>query len=127
MKLNSKTILVVVHDSRAMDIFLLDGSVASIHHNGERFLTTYIQNRVSPDDLRNPDLWNLDVLTESKQMIKDWSMSEKFISSKMIYDAARWLYVGFVTGTIVFVNSYNDVADCMEKAGIWNTVNPNMY
>jgi len=105
-----------------MDIFLLDGGIASIHHNGNNFLTTYIQNRVTPDDLRNPDLWNTDVITDSKQYIKDWKPTQKHISSKMVLDAARWLLAGFGNGTILFLNSYNEVADLMEEAGIWNTV-----
>jgi len=125
MKLN-KTIL-VVSDNREMDIFLLDGGVASIHHNGFNFLTTYIQNRVTPDDLRNPDLWNTDVITDSKQYLKDWKPTQKHISSKMVLDAARWLLAGFGTGTILFLNNYNEVADLMEEAGIWNTVDASMY
>lgn len=125
MKLNN-TIL-VVGDHRSMDIFLLDGSVASIHHNGFNFLTTYIQNRVTPDDLRNPDFWNLEVIIDSKQYLKDWSKSKKFISSKMILDAANWLLAGFGTGTILFLKDYNEVADCMEKAGIWNSVDASNY
>jgi|JFJP01.1.fsa_nt_gi hypothetical protein len=120
MKLNNKTIL-VVSDNGEMDIFLLDGGVATIHHNGERFLTTYIQNRATPDDLRNPDFWTSDVMSDSKQYIKDWKPTQKYISSKMILDAARWLLAGFGNGTILFLNNYNEVADLMEEAGIWNT------
>ena len=70
------------------DIFMSDGGVASIHHNGEHIITTYYQDRCDSED---EYIW--EKLSEGKVYCKDWEGEDK-ITDEMLEDAVQWLYMG---------------------------------
>jgi len=64
-----------------------DGGVATIHHNGDNYVTTYYQSRLT--DVNDPqELWQ--ELGEGKTYSKDWI---QFDMPEMIYDILQWLCV----------------------------------
>ncbi len=75
------------------DIFISDGGVATLHHNGEHIITTYYQDRVVAEELNNDEsIW--EKLSEGKAYIKDWE-GRDIIDDEMIEDAVNWLCVGY--------------------------------
>ena len=78
----------VVIDGDDVDIFLSDGGVTAIHHNGEMFLSTYYQTRMTAEDLASDNVW--DNVGEGKAYTKEWG-GKQSIDIEMIMDAAGWL------------------------------------
>lgn len=78
----------VVGTSDEFDVITEDGGVASVHHNGENFLTTYYQSGLTDhSDLTRDNLW--EKLGEGKCQIKDWDFEADH--SVMVADALEWL------------------------------------
>jgi len=76
-------------DSNDITIRTDDGGVATIHHNGDHFVTTYYQSRDSDFEV------DWDELAEGKAYHKDWDKGkDDGIDDEMIEDALRWLVVG---------------------------------
>jgi hypothetical protein len=64
-----------------------DGGIATIHNNGDNFVTTYYQSRLT--DVNDPEeLWQ--ELGEGKTYSKDWGATT---IGEMIYDILQWLCV----------------------------------
>lgn len=66
-------------------IFLEDGGIATIHHNGEHLLTTTYQDKPK---IFNADMW--DVLSEGSIYINDWE-NKQSIDREVIEHALNWL------------------------------------
>ena len=64
-----------------------DGGIATIHHNGEHFITEYYQDRCFEE---KP---NWCILSEGKMNCKDWDKTKEKIDAEMIKDALAWLVV----------------------------------
>lgn len=73
-------------DQEDLDIYLSDGGVASLHHNGSHMVTTYYQSRIK--DINNPNNW--EILSEGKVYTKDWEDRQE-ADDDMILDAIIWL------------------------------------
>jgi hypothetical protein len=69
-----------------IDIRTEDGGVATIRHNGERYLTEYYQTR----DKGTTIDW--EKLAEGKMYCKEWDLNVTSISTPMIDDALAWLH-----------------------------------
>jgi hypothetical protein len=70
----------------SFDIITEDGGVVSVYHNGDNWVSTYYQYRLTdcvPDDY----MW--DKLSEYKVYIKDWESEST--KEEMIKDALDWL------------------------------------
>lgn len=95
---------------------LKDGGMASIYHNGERFLTNYYQTRFTEEELRHYEKWD-NSQQASKMYIKDWDEDVMFINQEMINDAAEWLLMGLDTSKtqITFLNDRHDMADILRE------------
>jgi hypothetical protein len=77
----------VVQGVEDTDIFMSDGGVATLHHNGEHMVTTYYQDRITSERYAE-DMW--DELAEGKTYCKDWEGEDK-TTTEMITDAILWL------------------------------------
>jgi hypothetical protein len=91
MRESVKPILIVdytvqTHDGE-MSVRVDDGGIATIRHNGERFLTDYYHDR---DD---NDIPNWEKLAEGKMSCREWPEDIEEISNVMIGEALEWLYV----------------------------------
>ena len=76
----------ISEDKREATILTEDGGVASIHHNGSHLITTRYQDRVNHFD--DDEMW--EILSESKQYLKDWKGKHE-VNEEMIHDALAWL------------------------------------
>jgi hypothetical protein len=75
------------------DIFISDGGVATLHHNGEHIVTTYYQDRVVAEELNDDEsIW--EKLSEGKVYMKDWE-GRDIVDDEMIEDAVNWLCPNF--------------------------------
>lgn len=84
-------------DSTEADVFMSDGGVATMHHNGEHIITTYYQRRVVAEEMEQEgieDIWEF--LSEGKAYCKDWEGEDK-VTMEMIKDAVHWLAPAFKT------------------------------
>lgn len=89
-------VFVVVSDNYELDIVLEDGGIASIHHNGEHFLTSYYQDRPTIEQYKNNTMFDADSpMNDSKMYLNDWDEGIDMINLDMIYDAAEWLDTSF--------------------------------
>lgn len=70
-----------------IDLILDDGSVATIHEEGERFLLTLYQSRISGHLSSYSALW--DDLSRGKCYIREYD--QRIIDSNIIKDALNWL------------------------------------
>jgi len=70
----------------SLDIITEDGGVASLHHNGDHYITTYYQRNLNDCDLNNY-IW--DELSEDKTYMTDWDGDPT--TSEVITDALNWL------------------------------------
>jgi hypothetical protein len=70
------------------DIITQDGGFASIHFNGDNYITDYYQTRLTEIDL-NDELW--EQMAEGKIYHKDWDTASS--KEQMINDALNWLVV----------------------------------
>lgn len=88
---------IVNHSDSEFDVYTEDGGVASVHHTGEDFVTTYFQRSIDIEDAQllshlrqHPeDLWTY--LSEGEVYIKHWDGSPSH--DEMIKDALSWLVV----------------------------------
>ena len=71
----------------SFDVITEDGGVASIHHNGDNYVTTYYRRRLDECD---PTKYLWDELSEGKTECKDWD-EEYPLEIVMILDALNWL------------------------------------
>ena len=76
-----------------MIVVVEDGGFADVNLDGEFPLTTYYQDRISPDlNLTQGELWEL--AAECKQYCKDWDdegRDHKVTQEEFIEDAVAWL------------------------------------
>jgi hypothetical protein len=77
------------YQDASFDVITEDGGVASVHHNGNNFVTTYYSLRLGDCNTDNI-LW--DDLANDKTQFKDW-VGEYFdpLEIEMILDALDWL------------------------------------
>ena len=101
----------IIKNGEDIDIITEDGGVASLHHNGENFVTTYYQHRIV--DLRpEDDIW--EELAIGKTYSVDWA-SGKPSEDEFIEDALAWLVVvpapreGFERDDSIFPDIFPDV------------------
>jgi len=71
----------------SFDVIVEDGGIASIHHNGYNFVTTYYGVRLGDCDNSNY-IW--DELSTGKAQHKDWDEQEP-MEVEMIKDALEYL------------------------------------
>jgi hypothetical protein len=82
------------YQDSSFDVITEDGGVASIHHNGNNFVTTYYPLRLGDCDMnwtaRNYFVWS--DLSNHKTQFKDW-VGEHWepLEIEMILDALDWL------------------------------------
>lgn len=84
-------------------IFLEDGGIATIHHNGEHLLTTMYQDKV---EIFDGEMW--EALAEGKTYTKSWK-SKQTIDQEIIDYALEWL-CPFCEG-FIHVEFYNLVSE----------------
>ena len=110
-----ETIYLLLADAQTIDVMLKDGGMASIYHNGERFITNYYQTRFTEEELRHYEKWDM-AQQDSKMYVKEWDENIKFITQAMINDSAEWLEMGLDTSytQIVFLEDRHDMADILE-------------
>lgn len=83
-----KAEVIMISETEA-DIYMSDGGVATLHHNGEGILTTYYQDRCLPEELNEDEtIW--DRVAEGKAYCKEWG-GQHTITDEMIEDAVHWL------------------------------------
>jgi hypothetical protein len=70
----------------SFDIITENGGVVSVHHNGENWVSTYYQNRLT-DCTHDDYVW--DKLSENKVYLQDWEGEPT--KAEMIQDALDWL------------------------------------
>lgn len=73
----------------SFDVITEDGGVASVHHNGSNYVTTYYGMRLTDCD---PNNYVWDELSAGKSHFKDWDEEEP-LEIDMILDALGWLVV----------------------------------
>jgi len=73
-----------------VSIHLSDGGLATIHHTGEYFLTTYYQDRIQVEWREKPAKDIFSELSEGKVYCKEWENKDK-IDDEMIADGIEWL------------------------------------
>lgn len=100
------------NENNEANIYMTDGGVASIYHNGQHLITDYYQNRIPlellPEDMSTAEqvlnttkTW--EDLAEGKMYYNDWK-GKDIITEEIVQDAVDWLCVGCETK----INFYYD-------------------
>jgi len=81
----------VIHTDDGIDILMSDGGVATIHHNGDNFVTTCYQDRIDKveDYYNEVDIW--EQLAEGKAYCGDIDPSIEEITPEIIAELIAWL------------------------------------
>ena len=122
-------------DQQDKDLITEDGGVVTLHHNGERFISSYYQRRLTDCDPKADSVW--DELAEGKMYVKEWRDKDPS-EEEFIEDALDWLVMprpalGFERDDSLFpefnfrgdtptnevlIVIPSDIIDIMQKEGI---------